>query len=335
MNKLELNLQRYALWATAAMLSGCNGLGAYSVSWPGSANFMPGESTSQGSLAKSDLLYVSNGSRDLTIYNYETRKFVGIIHGFRDPKGECVDSKGDVFVVDASLKEIAEYPHGEKKPIQTLSDSKYVPYGCSVDPTTNNLAVANNSKIGGGNGGIAIYDNASGKPEIYGNVLTSPIGCAYDDKGNLLVVSYFTYGTGEAWATFAYLPHGMHSFIKNVQLPGIRYNSQPQNVNGVRWDGAYWAVLYWGNIYEYSIDDNGTATLENKTVLNKNGLKWNPGEFWIAHGKAVTVETYQYSSITKNAINYWTYPSGGPLLDSITSYLNDPYGVAVSEATTR
>ena len=140
--------------------------------------------------------------------------------------------------------------------------------------------------------------------------------------------------TGKAWAS-PYRPKGARSFIKNVKLPGIKYYSQPQNVNGVRWDGQYWAVLYWGNIYEYSIDQNGTATLEDKTVLYKNDLVWNPGEFWIANGEVVTVETYQDTSITKDAINTRDYPSGGRPLDSINSYLNDPYGVAVSEASTR
>lgn len=300
----------------------------------GLVNFAPEERIAPSSVAKADLLYVSNGSREVTVYNYQTRKFVQIIRGFQDPKGECADGRGDVFIVDAKLKQIFEYQHGQKKPIETLTDPKYIPYGCSVNPTTGDLAVANNSKVGGGNGGVAIYRNAIGKPKIYPNVLNSPIGCAYDNLGDLFVVSYFTYGTGEAWATFAYLPRGARSFIKNVRLPGIKYYSQPQNVNGVRWDGEYWAVLYWGNIYEYSIDHNGTATLENETVLDKNGLIWNPGEFWIANGKVVTVETYQNTG-TKNAINYWNYPSGGPLLDSINSYLNEPYGVAVSEASTR
>lgn len=317
------------------MLSGCSGLAGANGTSPGPINYMPGEGPSQAAIAKSDLLYVSNGSGNVTVYDYKTRKFVEMIRGFKAPKGECADSKGDVFVVDTKLRQIFEYPHGQKKPLRTLTDSKYVPYGCGVDPSTNNLAVANNSKVAGGNGGVAIYANASRKPVIYSNVLTSPIGCAYDDKGDLLVASYFTYGTGLAWATFAYLPKGARSFIKNVTLPGIRYYSQPQNVNGVRWDGKYWAVLYWGNVYEYSIDHTGTATLENKTVLYKNNLKWNPGEFWIANGEVVTVETYQYSSITKNAINYWDYPSGGPLLDSLNSYLNNPYGIAVSEATSR
>jgi hypothetical protein len=301
----------------------------------GPVDLAQSELTAPSSVAKTDLLYVSNGSREVTVYNYKTRKLVQIIRGFQDPKGECADGRGDIFIVDAKLKQIFEYQHGQRKPIKTLTNPKYVPYGCSVSPATGDLAVANNAKVGGGNGGIAIYRGATGRPKIYPNVLSSPIGCAYDNLGDLFVVSYFTYGTGHAWATFAYLPKGARSFIRIVQLPGIKDYSQPQNVNGVRWDGEYWAVLYSGNIYEYSIDNNGTATLANKTVLYKNGLVWNPGEFWIANGEVVTVETYQDTTLTEDAINYWNYPSGGSLLDSINSYLNDPYGVAVSETSNR
>ena len=40
-------------------------------------------------------------------------------------------------------RKVSEYAHGGKKPIEDLSDPPYLPFGCSVDPPTGNLAVAN------------------------------------------------------------------------------------------------------------------------------------------------------------------------------------------------
>ena len=72
-----------------------------------------------------------------------------MLAGFRAPKGECVDADNDVFITDSKLSEIFEYQHGAKKPVNILTDNGYRPYGCSIDFTTGNLAVANDRAIPG------------------------------------------------------------------------------------------------------------------------------------------------------------------------------------------
>ena len=93
------------------------------------------------------------------------------------------------YVTDLYAADIVEYSHGGTTPIKTLADGYGAPIGCSVDPTTGNLAVANFE--GNGStcmGGIVIYENASGGGTLYQdkdfNYYWPP---GYDAKGNLYV----------------------------------------------------------------------------------------------------------------------------------------------------
>ncbi len=63
---------------------------------------------------------------------------------------------------------VYEYSHGGTQSIATLSDPGS-PYGCSVDPTTGNLAVANTTSSGyyGYYGYVAIFPDAEGTATTY------------------------------------------------------------------------------------------------------------------------------------------------------------------------
>jgi hypothetical protein len=276
-----------------------------------------------------DLLYVSNGSGDVTVYRYWGREPHQVLTGFKAPKGECVDAVNDVFITDSKLSEIFEYQHGAKKPVQILKDRGYRPYGCSIDFTTGNLAVANNRTRAGGPGGIALYKGAVGEPKFYGiKYLPNPIACAYDNNGNLFVASLLNY-SGYLYASFAYLPHGTTSFI-NVTIPYL--GSGPFDlVSDVQWDGTYWAIEDEGSILRYSIDQNGNPTYEG--LVDLNGHPYTAGQFWVNNFKnrslIVTVESVYYSEF-ENIVQYWDYPAGGSSVGSITKYLNEPFGVTLS-----
>ncbi len=98
-----------------------------------------------------NLLYVSiEGFNDVYVYSYlpAPPKLVGKLTGFKDPLGECADKKGDVYIVNAKASNIREYAHGGTKPIAIISDKGSDPVGCSLDPTTGNLAVSNSSARG-------------------------------------------------------------------------------------------------------------------------------------------------------------------------------------------
>ena len=68
--------------------------------------------------------------------------------GFATPYGECVDEKGDVFILNFDGESIVEYAHGGTAPIATLNDPGEKPSGCSVNPATGDLAVTNFSGTG-------------------------------------------------------------------------------------------------------------------------------------------------------------------------------------------
>ena len=92
-----------------------------------------------------ELLYVSNGDADeVDVYSYRSGKRVGALTGFVQPEGQCVDKRGNVWITNFGTKYqtgyAVEYAHGGSVPLKELQ--VYDPaIGCSVDPTSGNLAV--------------------------------------------------------------------------------------------------------------------------------------------------------------------------------------------------
>jgi hypothetical protein len=276
--------------------------------------------------ANADLLYISNGAGNVAVYRYWKRTFVGLLSGFRSPKGECIDAKGDVFITDSGAAMVREYAHGGTKPVRVLYDAGYKPYSCSVDPTTGNLAVANSPTSVRGGGGIAVYRHARGQPKLYGPIkdLPVPVAVGYDDKGNLLIASLSAY-SDYYYASFAFLAKGSQSFI-SLQLSQI--TSPFSDVTSVQWDGQYWAIADDGAIYRYAISSTGDSTFEGLISLSGSGLEYGQGQFWIyvtAAGSHIIA-----ADPSSNTVYDWHYPAGGEPIASITGYLNQPYGVAVS-----
>lgn len=316
------DMSRFAVSVCVAvvMLAGCGGP-------PGQAGIPPITSSPQSpdGASQRDLLYVSNAAGDVTVYRYWQHTFLTQLTGFKAPKGECVDTVGNVFITDSGLEKIREYAHGGAKAINVLDDSGYEPYGCSVDPKTGNLAVANDRASNGGAGGIVIYKHASGSGQFYGPIkgLSNPVALGYDDRGNLLMVSLYEESSYE-YASFGLLPKGSQSFIP-IELYQVSYGSPFENVRSVQWDGEYWAVANNGSILRYSIERTGHVTYEGAIALSDAGYE---NQLWITNfpdGSQI-VGAASYS----NDVAYWHYPAGGSSIATITEFLNDPYGVTVS-----
>lgn len=317
------DLSRFAVSACVAaiMLAGCGGPSVQA----GTPRITPSSQSPQGKLRNETLLYVSNAAGDVTVYRYWHHTFLTQLTGLKAPKGECVDTIGNVFITDSGLEKIREYAHGGAKAIHILDDSGYEPYGCSVDPKTGNLAVANDRASNGGAGGIVIYKHASGSGQFYGPIkgLSNPVALGYDDRGNLLMVSLYEESSYE-YASFGLLPKDGQSFIP-VELYQVSYGSPFENVRSVQWDGEYWAVANNGSILRYSIERTGHVTYEGAIALSGGGYD---NQLWITNfpdGSQI-VGAVSYS----NDVAYWHYPAGGGSIATITEFLNDPYGVTVS-----
>ena len=304
-----------ALAPVAALLYGCNA-GAVGGVTPAGAQAAP-KSWMAGDAKKGVLLYVSDlGNDTVDVYSYPQGKLKGTLTGFYAVHSGCVDGRGHVFITDR--QQILEYDHGGTSPVATLEDTNYGPTGCSVDPVTGNLAVANSPLYGSSPGNIAIYKHAKGSPKM---LTTSSVffqyDCAYDDKGNLYDVG----GDFHGFFLFLELPYRSHTFT-NLSLN--QYITIP---GGVQWDGKHVAVEDQGAGYHgstvYQVKVKGsTATAVGTTTL---GGSADVIQFWI-YGKAIIGP-----NIGSNPnVMFWKYPAGGTALKTITGGLVEPVGVTVS-----
>jgi hypothetical protein len=268
-----------------------------------------------------DLLYVAN-VYTITVYSYPQGKLVGTLKDFYKPYGECVDKSGDVYVTDSSFGKIYEYAHGSTKPIHTLNDPSYVPYGCAVDPTTGDLAVANYSDDSAREGNVMIYHKAKGFPKSYiGYGFYYYYYLGYDPKGDLYVDGLFgSYGDG---FEFGELRKG-GSQINPILLP-----QTIRAPGGIQWDGQYLALgdNAGAAIYQFSFSAS-KATLEGTTPLTGAG---NVGQFGIAGSSVVTPNQFFSSS----GVLVFPYPGGGAATKTITHGVFYPFSAVVSPASGR
>ena len=232
-------LSRHALvsWVTAAMLAGCGGsqplvgapdappqasTGAAQVEHDGS--WMLPEAKSQ------DLLYVTNYSHVL-VFTYPQGKLVGDLKSFFSSVGECVDSKGDVFVTDDNPSVIYEYAHGGTKRIASFPTRKAGARGCAISPTTGDLAISGFSSY------VEIYKRAQGQPVAihdkdmwYGGFDT------YDDKGNLFFLGL---RSPKGRPRLSELPSGAGEFVT------ITPDAPVYDEGGIEWDNGYLTAASW------------------------------------------------------------------------------------------
>jgi hypothetical protein len=252
---------------------------------------------------KRDLLYVSDqGTDDVYAYSYPAGKLKGTLTGFNEPYGLCTDKEGDIFIVNTEAAEILEYKHGRTSPIATLGDSGEYPVGCSVDPTTGNLAVTNFQASGSKPGSLAIYADAKGSPTLYdaANVRLYEF-CGYDVSGNVFVDGYTSSGS----FALAELPKGGSTFTD------ISLNTTIYQPGGVQWDGKYLAVgdQYYDNrpeaaIYQVSVAGS-VGTVVNTIRLTQGSDDVQVVQFWKSGANVIAGNFFTKS------VGFWSYPAGG------------------------
>lgn len=278
------------------------------------------------------LLYVSDGLYDVLVYDYKTGAEVGMLTGFGRPAGQCVDSKGNVWITNDGFT--VEYAHGGTEPLKTFSTGDSI--GCSVDPTTGNLAVAESTAHS-----ILIFNHASGKATVF----KASQRCAfellppgYDDNGNLYM---------EAWRgrsnNVCELPHGGAKIKGPVSTGSLVLGYY----GSVMWDGKYITLAEEEDPYSFNAavihqmkeDASGGLTEVGQTVLNGNcnvsvfqpfivGTKNTPDNH--TQGSAVVgSNTICYGS---PGVFYWGYPSGGDPTRTLNSSIPEAGGVSVSIA---
>ena len=126
------------------------------------------------------LLYVTGGCGGTCVLSYPRGKLVGQLNvGGGDNGGICTDAHSNVYI--SSSTSVVEYAHGGTSPIATFNLPGTGAAGCSVDPTTGNLAV----DFAGSHDNIAIFLPGSDSPNVYESNVADGFSCAYDNQGNL------------------------------------------------------------------------------------------------------------------------------------------------------
>jgi hypothetical protein len=267
------------------------------------------------------LLYVSDQPEGMVnVYAYRSRggHLMGQLAGFDFPYGECLDTSGNVYVADFASADIVEYAHGGKDPIKTLSDSYGYPIGCSVDPKTGNLAVANFEGLGSTcMGGIVIYQNASGSGTLYQdkdfNYYWPP---GYDSQGNLFVegrkkeknkgktgIAEIAAG-GQKLVTLP-LTGGKIEFPGGMQWDGHYITATDQAYQGGHLSGIYRLAVTSSNAKVVDSSELSDQCLKEKVPYNDVVQPWLNGTA-PPHNTVVAGNlscTYRF--------NFWNYLKGG------------------------
>lgn len=256
-----------------------------------------------------NLLYISDlGANSVIVYTYPKGKLVGEITDFGSVATLCANNAGDVFVVDEAGP-VDVYAHGGTSPIRRLQSSG-APNGCSLDPTSGNLAVTNQSSLLYGT--VSIYAKAKGKPKAYFNdMVDATFFCGYDNAGNLFMDGWNKLGS----VIFLELPKRGKTFRimklgRSIDTPG-----------GVVWDGKYIAVgdKGAGLIYRTTARGNIVQTVKLHGDPNLD-------QFWI-QGSTIIGPNAQSGGTAL----FFHYPAGGSPIRAIAGF-SYPIGAAVSLA---
>jgi hypothetical protein len=306
MDNVPLACRTLYVSAAMALLAGCGGslppIGTPGAMQQSAAQKSYWQSHSWMALhaKRSDLLYVSdNLANNVYVFTYPKGNVVGKLTGFGNPLGECVDAAGDIWIVNLSPPEIVEYAHGGTTPIATLSDSGEEPSGCSVDPTTGNLAVANHYP-----GNVAIYQHAKGTPTLYSDPnLTVYFYCTYDTAGNLFV-------DGNSSTVIPELPKGGSAF-NDISL------NESINPGSMQWDGQYLAITDMAGgthgptpIKRVQISGNSGMIVGTTFLRSRGNRKASISvQYWIQGGTIVGPDHSIGGSTS--LLEFWRYPAGG------------------------
>lgn len=272
-----------------------------------------------------DLLYASDDSNAVYVFAYPSLAPVGELSGINtNVQGLCGDKRGNVFVpawTESPLNGyVFEFAHGGTQPIATLNDPNALATSCSVDPTTGNLAVANQN--GSPSADVAVYQNAKGTPTIYVPPF-APQWAAYDDGGDLFVDGF---KAGSAYGELAVLRSGTSSFTTVALNKSISMFS-------LQWDNGYLTMAGNQNNSEplqiYRVKISGSdGTIVGTTVLKARHVGYGGnGQYWIQNGRIIGAGPHHRS------LSIWRYPRGGKVVATVAKGFR-PWGVTISVAPT-
>jgi hypothetical protein len=263
------------------------------------------------------LLYVLDNTY-VTVYSYPQGKLEGRLRHFYLADDACVDTKGDVFIVNLGYGRVFEYAHGGTKRLEDLDIPGAA--GCSIDAASGNLAVAG----GNAQGGVHIFKHAHGTPTTYtDSAFYKYYFCGYDDKGNLFVDGQ-SYPGASGDFLLAELPK------RGSALKTIAVNQTIGWPGEVQWDGKYLAIQdqsFGTVIYQFAISGSQATKVGTTNLGGAGGVH----QTWIQGGTLIAPNTCLNSCDYSDAL-FYKYPAGGSAIKKIKKSVRGPLGVVVSLA---
>lgn len=266
------------------------------------------------------LLYVSDpGANVVNVLTYPNGKRIGKLTGFNQPRGECVDASGNVYITNEGASNILEYAHGGTTPIKTIDEPGQKPYDCAVNLNegnlTGNFAVANTSTTSGGPGSVTIYGGkAAGTHQL--NSFSSVLFLGYTHQEN--VSNLFVDGLDESG--------GFRCAILSPHRTKFRPVSLPQSIGApgaIQWDGKYLTVGDQNGPSGTTIIDRFSIKFGNITFIDAVPLSSQVGQYF--PDGATVVGPYT----TSGTVSFWSYPAGGSPTKTLAFFVA-PFGSVVS-----
>jgi hypothetical protein len=301
----------FSIAALAALVAGC------------SSSNVPVSVPVAGTALVYPLLYTADlGTSQVVVKSYPQGKDKFTISSSGSVNGLCVDFNGNVYVSDAHDNQVTEYEYGSTKQLRVLKDPGYYLGGCSVDLTSNDVAVAT-QPTNSNPGGIAIFRDGKGKAQNYTSTATYfAKDCTYDSAGNV-----YLDGTSLNGSFFAAeLPH------KSKVFTSLTLDQSIVAAGGVQWDGQHdllaiddQGVGYRGSIvYEFAIDGS-TATEQSSTPLGGSSDVVGFTLDLSGKGRIVGANTGSTPSVM-----YWNYPKGGSCPSKTITGFSEPVSVVIA-----
>lgn len=231
------------------------------------------------------------------------------------PIGLCSDRKGDVFLAGiAGGAEIEEYAFGGTSPTASVAvKNQTVSAGCSVDPTTGNVATAVTS---GNKTYVEVLPNFHTPAKLYATDYTV-YSLGYDDGGNLFVL-----GSNKT-------QHGIVGELTKgaKSAKTLTANLRTDDSSAIQCDGKYVVLTavhsrvgigaeHW--LYRFTLSG---SNLELADSVKPNDFRDPQQETqvqtWIQPNRSVFIAASNHTGIS-----LWAYPNAGKRLANFAGDFN-------------
>ena len=324
---MSLGRFSFAGFTLAVILGGCTGgLGQGAPVGASGGETLAGASAEQGgSWMKPEaytgaLLYVSDpGAGVVNVLTYPNGKRIGKLTGFVEPRGECVDASGNVYVTDEGASDVLEYAHGGTTPMRTIEDPGQKPYDCAVNLNagnlTGNFAIVNAGTTSGGPGSVTVYGGrVAGTYKMTNFSSLQFLGYTHQENVSNLFVDGLDKNGKFLCAILS--PHRTKFHLitlpQSIALPGA-----------IQWDGKYLAVGDQGGPGGTTVIDRFSIHFGELQFVDSVPLSASVAQFF-PDGSTVIGPF-----IGSGSVGFWNYPAGGSPAKTL-SFFVAPFGSVVS-----